>query len=191
MLGSARVNLEPRSSIIGLLAEGILQPGYIIDFISERPVRATPEETQATQIFSRRLVEDFGYPKENIVTRPQYRVRRSPSDSAKSYPSTSQYFLPSRKARLRTADGGRVQGANVRAGRKQLELYLTMSEAQSVSGSTGPPHRRRFASLSSQGLSSPAAKFHFSEIPTSTAVRPTTRRCRAYTYEKTLLSRSN
>ena len=37
-----------------------LKPGYIADFISGVPVKDTPEERDAVQIFSRRLVEDFG-----------------------------------------------------------------------------------------------------------------------------------
>jgi hypothetical protein len=60
--------------------------GYIRDFISGVRVRATPEEVQATQVFSRRLVEDFGYPIDHITTRPQFRVSRRPSETKKSYP---------------------------------------------------------------------------------------------------------
>jgi hypothetical protein len=35
----------------------------IDDYVSGLPVRATPEEIEAVQVFSRRLVEDYGYPK--------------------------------------------------------------------------------------------------------------------------------
>ena len=42
--------------------------GYIEDFISGQMVRATPEESDAVQVFARRLVEDYGYPKANIRT---------------------------------------------------------------------------------------------------------------------------
>jgi len=48
-----------------------LPSGYIRDYISGLPVKATPEETEAVQVFARRLVEDFGYPKTHIITRPQ------------------------------------------------------------------------------------------------------------------------
>ncbi|SRR6266581_8418521 len=57
-----------------------IKPGYIADFISGLPVKDTPEERDAVQVFARRLVEDYGYPKELIQTRPQYRVRKRPSD---------------------------------------------------------------------------------------------------------------
>ena len=61
-------------------------PERITDFISGEQVRATREEMEAVQVFARRLVEDYGYSKNQIRTRPQYRVRRRPSDSARSYP---------------------------------------------------------------------------------------------------------
>ena len=45
--------------------------GQIVDYISGQIVRDTPEEREAVQVFSRVLVEDYGYPKENIQTHPQ------------------------------------------------------------------------------------------------------------------------
>ncbi|MDR0969416.1 MAG: N-6 DNA methylase [Lentimicrobiaceae bacterium] len=62
-----------------------LKEGYIRDYISGQQVKATPEEVEAVQVFSKILVEDYGYPKENIQTRPQFRVKASPSDT-KGYP---------------------------------------------------------------------------------------------------------
>ena len=32
---------------------------FVVDFISGKRVRATPEEVQAVQVFARRLVEDY------------------------------------------------------------------------------------------------------------------------------------
>lgn len=40
----------------------------IIDYISGIKVNGTPEEIQATQPFSKILVENYGYPKELIQT---------------------------------------------------------------------------------------------------------------------------
>lgn len=57
----------------------------ITDFISGINVPATPEEVNATQPISKILFEDYGYPKDKIITRPQYRVKQSPSDK-KGYP---------------------------------------------------------------------------------------------------------
>jgi type I restriction enzyme M protein len=55
----------------------------IIDYISGVSVNATSEEIDAVQVFSRQLVEDYGYPKEHIQTRPQHRVKVRPSDTKK------------------------------------------------------------------------------------------------------------
>ncbi len=63
-----------------------LKEGYIIDYISGKPVKDGPEEREAVQVFSRALVDDYGYPKEYIQTRPQYRVKVRPSDIKKEYP---------------------------------------------------------------------------------------------------------
>jgi type I restriction enzyme M protein len=60
-----------------------LKEGYIVDFISGEQVKATSEEIEAVQIFARQLVEDYGYTKEQIQTRPQYRVKIRPSDTKK------------------------------------------------------------------------------------------------------------
>ena len=46
--------------------------------------KKTPEEIEAVQPFSKILVDDYGYPKENIHTRPQYRVKVRPSDVKKN-----------------------------------------------------------------------------------------------------------
>ena len=40
--------------------------GYIIDFISGQEIKATPEETEAVQVFAEQLVKDYNYPKEHI-----------------------------------------------------------------------------------------------------------------------------
>ena len=74
--------------------------GYLIDYISGEQVKATPEEKEAVQIFAHQLVEDYGYKKEQIQTRPQYRVKVRPSDNDKSYPVDIMLFK----------DGQRVEG---------------------------------------------------------------------------------
>ena len=37
--------------------------GYIFDYISGEEIKATPEEIDAVQVFSKILVEDYEYPK--------------------------------------------------------------------------------------------------------------------------------
>ena len=70
-----------------------IKDGYIIDYISGQPVKETPEEIEAIQPFSKILVDDYGYPKEYIHTRPQYRVKVRPSDTKKNILLTLQFLL--------------------------------------------------------------------------------------------------
>lgn len=67
----------------------------LIDYISGIEIPATPEEIDATQVFSRILVEDYGYPKDHIQTRPQFRVKARPSDTKKEYPVDIAVFTSS------------------------------------------------------------------------------------------------
>jgi type I restriction enzyme M protein len=106
-----------------------LKEGYIFDYISGEQVKATPEEVEAVQVFSRQLVEDYGYSKEQIQTRPQYRVKSNPSDTSKSYPlyiiifannnkiDTNEYIIVECKKKTRTD------------GITQLKDYLKFSNA--------------------------------------------------------------
>jgi len=102
----------------------------IEDFISGRQVRATPEEVQAVQVFSRMLVEDYGYPKSHIQTHPQWRVKVRPSDTKKEYPVDIAVFDSSTKE-----DGTEIiivecKKSNRRDGKTQLEDYLRFSKAR-------------------------------------------------------------
>jgi type I restriction enzyme M protein len=103
--------------------------GYIRDFISGVHVRATPEEVQATQVFSRRLVEDFGYPIDHITTRPQFRVSRRPSETKKSYPVDIAVFSNPQKLEDDCCIIVECKSETEKAGRKQLQIYLTLSDA--------------------------------------------------------------
>src|SRR5690348_3523708 len=114
----------------GLDGSAELPSGHVIDYISGKPVRGTPEELFATQVFARRLVEDFDYPKDRITTRPQYRVRVRPSDSKKSYPIDIAVFSSAAKHDSDLLMVVECKAPSLKAGRKQLEIYLTMSEAQ-------------------------------------------------------------
>lgn len=60
-----------------------MRDGYIEDYVSGIEVKATPEEVQAVQPFEKILVDDYGYPKETLITHPQYRVKVRPSDTKK------------------------------------------------------------------------------------------------------------
>lgn len=106
-----------------------LKEGYIYDYISGLPVKATPEETEATQVFSKILVEDYGYPKEHIQTRPQFHVKVRPSDSKKEYPVDIAVFQESEKTDDNLFIIVECKKKNRKDGRKQLENYMTLSSA--------------------------------------------------------------
>jgi len=107
-----------------------LKPGYIHDFISGLPVKATPEEIEAVQIFARRLVEDYGYSVSQIQTRPQFRVRSRPSDEGKTYPIDIALFRSDEKLEDNLFLIVECKKKNRREGITQLKLYLDMSPAE-------------------------------------------------------------
>lgn len=86
--------------------------GTITDYVSGQRVKATPEEADAVQVFSRRLVEDYGYPKAHLRTRPQYRVKPTPSGSGKSCPIDNAVFAGPAPAPQRPSNRGRVQASD-------------------------------------------------------------------------------
>jgi len=102
--------------------------GYIIDYISGRQVKASPEEVEATQVFSKILVEDYGYPKENIQTRPQFHVKVRPSDTKKEYPVDIAVFSDTEKTDDSIYLIVECKKKNRKDGRTQLENYLTLSK---------------------------------------------------------------
>ena len=104
--------------------------GYIKDFISGNVVRATSEEMEAVQVFSKMLVEDYGYPKKFIQTRPQWRVKVRPSDNKKEYPIDIGVF----SSAAHTEDNIQIivecKKRNWKNGRAQLEDYMRFSKAR-------------------------------------------------------------
>jgi len=105
-----------------------MKDGYIEDFISGREVKATPEETEAVQVFAIQLVEDYEYPKKNIQTRPQYRVKQRPS-GGKEFPVDIAIFTSEKH----TFDNEYIivecKKKDRKDGKKQLEDYLHFSRA--------------------------------------------------------------
>lgn len=102
----------------------------IIDYISEKEINATPEEIQAVQPFAKMLVEDYGYPKENIATHPQYRVKVRPSDTKKEYPVDIAVFSSSQKREDEICIVVECKKKTRKDGRSQLEDYLRFCKAQ-------------------------------------------------------------
>ena len=107
-----------------------LKTGHVADFISGQLVRATPEEVEAVQVMARRLVEDFGYDKAQIQTRPQFRVRKRPSDERRSYPVDIAIFASTTKIEDDLRIVVECKKRTRRDGLAQLKLYLDMSPAE-------------------------------------------------------------
>ncbi|MCH5260823.1 MAG: N-6 DNA methylase [Lachnospiraceae bacterium] len=103
--------------------------GYIIDFISGLQVKESPEEIDAVQPFSKILVDDYGYPKSHIHTRPQYRVKARPSDKKKEYPVDIAVFTGDVHDEDSIYIIVECKKKNRRDGRSQLEDYLRFSKA--------------------------------------------------------------
>ena len=103
--------------------------GYIIDFISGNEVQATPEEIDAVQPFSHLLVEDYKYPKENIKTHPQYRVKRRPSDESREFPVDIAVFSSSDHIEDNISIIVECKQKERNDGKRQLENYLELSKA--------------------------------------------------------------
>ncbi|MBI2454182.1 MAG: type I restriction enzyme HsdR N-terminal domain-containing protein, partial [Parcubacteria group bacterium] len=103
--------------------------GYVRDYITDTWVKATPEEVEAVQIFVKQLVEDYNYPKANIQTRPQYRVKQRPS-GGKDFPVDIAVF----SSNNHTFDNEYIlvecKKKNRKDGRSQLEDYLRFSKAE-------------------------------------------------------------
>ena len=98
------------------------------DFISGKEVSSTPEEVDAVQPFSRKLVEDYGYPRSHIQTRRQFRVKASPSDS-QGYPVDIAVFSSNQHNDDTVYIIVECKASTRNDGRRQLEHYLKFSNA--------------------------------------------------------------
>jgi type I restriction enzyme M protein len=126
-----RTRSPKADSLVSALAlEVAIKPGYIPDYISGVPVKPTSEEVDAVQVFSERLVREYGYPKNHIQTQPQYRVRKAPSDEAKSYPVDIAVFNSNKKIEDSLTLVVECKKKNRKDGVAQLKLYLDMSQAE-------------------------------------------------------------
>ena len=103
---------------------------HLTDFISGDQVRATPEEVDAVQVFARRLVEDYGYNKNQIQTHPQHRVRKRPSDEERSYPVDIAVFHTANRIENEILMIVECKKKTRMDGEQQLRLYMDMSAAE-------------------------------------------------------------
>ena len=98
------------------------------DYISGKEVTSTPEEVDAVQPFSKKLVEDYGYPPSHIQTRKQFRVKASPSDT-QGYPVDIAVFSSEQHSEDTVYIIVECKASTKNDGRRQLEHYLKFSNA--------------------------------------------------------------
>ncbi len=87
------------------------------------------KKSRPVQVFARRLVEDYGYPKSHLQTRPQFRVRKHPSDEKKSYPVDIAVFKSADRSEQQLSMVVECKKKTRKDGVAQLKLYLDMSAA--------------------------------------------------------------
>lgn len=107
-----------------------MREGYIQDYITGLEIKASPEEIEAVQPFSRILVEDYGYPRDMIITHPQYRVKVRPSDKKKEYPIDIAVFNGCVDDEDNLLIVVECKQKIRKDGRSQLEDYLRFCKAQ-------------------------------------------------------------
>ena len=105
------------------------EDNHIIDYISGKRIRSTPEEIEAVQIFSKQLVQDYNYPKTHIQTRPQFRVKARPSDERKEYPVDIAIFSSGKKKEDDVYIIVECKKNTRNDGKTQLQDYLRLSQA--------------------------------------------------------------
>ena len=113
-------------TVVDYISGTKIKDGYITDFISGQTIKATPEEVEATQVFSQKLVEEYEYDKLQIQTRPQYFVRKTPSDEVKEYPIDIGIFNGKSRAESDLVGIVECKKESRKDGLEQLKLYMDM-----------------------------------------------------------------
>ena len=122
--------MENNSLSNNLLSVNNIPDGFLVDYISGEIVKATPEEINAVQVYSKMLVSDYMYKKDQIQTRPQFRVKASPSDTEYKYPVDIVVFKTDEKKRGDEYIVVECKKPTREDGIEQLKLYLKFSEAE-------------------------------------------------------------
>lgn len=107
-----------------------IKEGFLKDYVSGNIIKATPEEIQAVQVYSKILVEDYGYPLNTIQTRPQFRVKASPSDNSYKYPIDITIFKTPNKKNGDEYIVVECKKETREDGIDQLKHYLKFSNAE-------------------------------------------------------------
>lgn len=131
----------------------------IVDCVADIPVKATPEEVEAVQPFARRLMEEFGYPKSHLRTRPQFRVKEAPSGQEK-WPVDIAVFHSSVQTYENTYMVVECKRKTRKDGLRQLQIYLNLCNAEVGVWTNGKEH------LYIKKVKRPDGSNAYKEIPT-------------------------
>lgn len=118
--------MKAEETVVDYITEKVIKDGYLTDYISGQVIKATPEEVEATQVFAQRLVEEYEYDKSQIQTRPQYYVRKTPSDEVKEYPIDIGIFNGKGRAESDLIGVVECKKESRKDGIEQLKLYMDM-----------------------------------------------------------------
>jgi len=100
--------------------------GYVKDYLTNQLVKTgIKEHKEAVNIFTKKLVEELGYSKEQIQTIPQFRVKVSPSGQEK-YPVDITVFRSGIKSYDNVYMIVECKRPNRKDGKKQLDIYLNL-----------------------------------------------------------------
>jgi type I restriction enzyme M protein len=102
----------------------------IIDYVSGKIVKPTPEEIESKQPYLHHIVDVLGYPKSVIQTYPQHRIRKSPSDKALSYPLDVVIFENEAKVDIKCIIETKRKTERLADHVTQLHSYMNLSEAK-------------------------------------------------------------
>lgn len=100
------------------------------DYITGNMVEGNPEEVESVQPLLKILVEDYEYPKDCIISHPQYRVKARPSDKKKEYPVDVAVFTSSSKKDDELLIVGECKKKSRKDGQDQLEDYMRLCRAK-------------------------------------------------------------
>lgn len=106
-----------------------MEKKYIVDYLSGNKILLTPEEINRQEML-RRLHEDYGYPKEHMIT--EFGVKKSPSDTRRTVPVDIAIFetiedLNNKKAKIFVE----TKKSNYSEGKDQLFDYLSFEKKTS------------------------------------------------------------
>ena len=118
---------EYRPKVERLITEPAEREGYVRDYISGQWVKQTPEQVEAKQVFAKRLVEEYGYSKDQIQTSPEFYIQKG---STKIGPADIVVFREGKKTFDNIYLIVETKRKDKRDGENQLKSYIDPTPAE-------------------------------------------------------------